>query len=74
MDVEFDAEKTNYDNMLSLFWRKSSCHMTAIFYHSAEQKKAAEESVKKMEAAGKGKKVLSFSGFDDATEYVLIKN
>ena len=49
----FDPKVTDYRTMLAMFWENhdptrcaSRQYMSAIFYHSDEQKRLAEESMK----------------------------
>jgi peptide-methionine (S)-S-oxide reductase len=59
IQIEFDPEKITYAQMLELFWNTHNpCHkaysrqyMSAIFYQGEAQKKAAEETRSKKEAA-----------------------
>ena len=53
LQVEYDPKVTNYSNLLKVFWeghdytqKRSPQYKSAIFYHSEEQKKLAEESAK----------------------------
>lgn len=61
----FDPSKVTYQDLLDTFWRqidptddggqfadRGQSYQTAIFYHSDEQKKLAEQSKKKMDASG----------------------
>ncbi len=66
VEVIFDPEKTSYEKLLEVFW---SCHdpttpnrqgpdighqyRSAIFYHSEEQKNAAEVSKEQLDRSGK---------------------
>ena len=51
VEIEFDPKQTSYSNLLDMFWENhdptrcaSRQYMSAIFYHSSEQKRLAEES------------------------------
>ncbi|MGE0268774.1 MAG: peptide-methionine (S)-S-oxide reductase MsrA [Candidatus Omnitrophota bacterium] len=68
VEVTFDPSKVTYAQVLDVFWQnidptqkngqfadKGSQYRTAIFYHDEEQKKAAEQSKKDLEASGKFK-------------------
>ena len=52
ISIDYDPEVLGYDDLLALFWSAHRCdqintsrqYMNAVFYHSAEQKKAAEKS------------------------------
>ncbi len=63
IEIVFDPAKISYEKLLDLFWKNidpttlnrqfadtGSQYRTAIFYTSEEQKRKAEESVKKMSA------------------------
>jgi methionine-S-sulfoxide reductase len=65
IQVTFDSSKTPYSELLNTFWRqvdptdeggqfadRGQTYQTAIFFHSADQKRQAEESKKKMDASG----------------------
>jgi methionine-S-sulfoxide reductase len=62
VEVVFDPSRISYEELLDAFWRnidptdaggqfvdRGSQYRTAIFYHGEEQKKAAEESLVKLE-------------------------
>ncbi|MBA2405395.1 MAG: peptide-methionine (S)-S-oxide reductase MsrA [Bdellovibrionales bacterium] len=87
IEVEFDASKISYPEILGYFFRmhnpttvnqqgndKGTQYRSAIFYHSEEQKKAALEAIKKVEAAKKWDKpivtqVIPAAKFYAAEEY-----
>lgn len=87
VQVTFDSSKISFDNLLDIFWSnvdptdeggqfadRGPQYRTAIFYHSEEQKKIAEESKKKLEASGKyekpiAAKIIKFKKFYKAEEY-----
>lgn len=71
IQVEFDPKKLTYAELLGYFFRmhdpttpnqqgndKGTQYRSVIFYHSPEQKKAAEEVIKKLEEAGKWKRPI----------------
>lgn len=66
VQVEFDPAKLSYEDLLGYFFRmhdpttlnqqgndKGTQYRSAIFYHSPEQKKTAEEVIKKVESSKK---------------------
>lgn len=66
VQVTYNTSKITYKELLSVFWRqidpadtsgqfadKGSQYKTAIFYHSEEQRRLAEESKKQLEESGK---------------------
>ena len=66
VQVEFDPSKLSYENLLGYFFRmhdpttlnqqgndKGTQYRSVIFYHSPEQKKTAEEVIKKVESSKK---------------------
>jgi peptide-methionine (S)-S-oxide reductase len=70
--VEFDPAKVTYDQLLEVFWANhdptqvnrqgpdfGDQYRTVIFYHSPEQKAAAEASKAKLEASGKHRKPIA---------------
>jgi peptide methionine sulfoxide reductase msrA/msrB len=87
VQVTFDPTKISYEKLLGHFWSqidptdqggqftdRGSQYRTAIFYHSNEQRKKAEESKKRLENSGKlGKpiatKIIEFKKFYKAEEY-----
>ncbi|TVP84362.1 MAG: peptide-methionine (S)-S-oxide reductase [Alkalicoccus sp.] len=63
--VRYDASLVTYEELLEVFWRqidptdpegqfedRGEQYSTAIFYHSKEQKRTAEESKKRLEESG----------------------
>lgn len=65
LQLKFDSNKISYEKLLDTFWRqidptdaggqfadRGHLYMTAIFYHSPEQKRLAEESREKLDKAG----------------------
>ena len=60
MEICYDPQKTNYSNLLKLFWVnhdptvcQSRQYMSAIFYHNDEQKRLAEESKEAQQKSSK---------------------
>jgi peptide-methionine (S)-S-oxide reductase len=71
VQVEFDSAKVGYDELLDIFWANhnpttvnrqgpdiGSQYRSVIFYHSAEQKAAAERAKAELEQSGKWKKPI----------------
>ena len=87
IQVKFDPTKVSYEQLLEIFWRSidptqangqfadiGPQYRTAIFYHSEEQKRLAEESKRKLAASGKFSKpivveILPAGPFYPAEEY-----
>jgi peptide methionine sulfoxide reductase msrA/msrB len=87
VQIIYDPSKVTYDRLLDVFWRqidptdpggqfvdRGSQYVTAIFYHSDEQKKLAELSRKKLEDSGTFKrpivtKILKAGQFYPAEDY-----
>lgn len=72
IQVTFDPKKTSYEKMLDLFWKnvdptdgtgqfvdRGSQYRPAIFYHTEEQKKFAEESKSRLDASKKFSKPIA---------------
>ena len=87
IQVKYDPAKVSYEQLLEIFWHSidptqangqfadiGSQYRTAIFYHSEEQKRLAEESKQKLAASGKFSKpiaveILPAGPFYPAEEY-----
>ncbi len=65
IQIQFDPEKVSYAELLEIFWRnvdptdpagqfcdRGSQYQTAIFYHTEDQRRLAEESKRKLEESG----------------------
>jgi methionine-S-sulfoxide reductase len=65
LQIRYDPEKVSYSKLLEVFWRnvnptdpngqfcdRGSQYVTAIFYHTEEQKQLAEESKRRLEESG----------------------
>ncbi len=66
VEVEYDPEKVSYETLLDTFWNAhdptqvnrqgpdfGEQYRTVIFYHTPEQKAAAEESKRRLDASGR---------------------
>lgn len=87
VQIEFDPTVISYRKLLDIFWRqidptdaggqfadRGSSYRTAIFYHSEEQRRLAEESRKELEESGRFDKpivteIVPASTFYPAEEY-----
>ena len=87
VQITFAPSKITYDELLDFFWRnvdptdsggqfadRGSQYQTAIFYHSEEQRIAAEKSKEKLVKSGKfnkpiATKIIMFTKFYDAEIY-----
>lgn len=71
VEVTFDPNKVSYEELLTVFWYVhdpttknrqgpdiGNQYRSAIFYHTEEQKKQAEQSKKNLEKTGKYKKKI----------------
>jgi len=77
--VEYDPSQTNYNELLSLFWKNhdttqkcSRQYMSAIFYHNEEQKSLAEKSLKAVQQSSSRPiqtQILQSTAFYDAEDY-----
>jgi peptide methionine sulfoxide reductase msrA/msrB len=72
VQVTFTPSKVTYKKLLDVFWRqidptdaggqfadKGSQYKTAVFYHTEEQRRMAEESKKELERSGRFQKPIS---------------
>lgn len=87
IEVIFDADKLSFSELLTYFFRMhdpttvnrqgndiGTQYRSAIFYHNEDQKKTAEEMIKKVDASGKWSKpvatqLILASKFYPAEEY-----
>ena len=87
VEITYDPQEITYTQLLHFFWRhidftdsggqfcdRGHEYTTAIFYHSEEQKRLAEESKEQLEKSGKFKKpiatqIIKASQFYPAEEY-----
>lgn len=66
VEVEYDPERVSYEDLLTVFWENhdpttlnrqgpdvGTQYRSAIFYHSPEQRRAAEESKQRLEQSGR---------------------
>jgi peptide-methionine (S)-S-oxide reductase len=80
IQIDYDPSQISYSDLLDIFWRNhdpsarawSKQYMAAVFYHTDEQKKLAEES-REHEASKREKgiqtQILPFTAFYRAEEY-----
>ena len=72
VQVEYDPEQVSYDELLQVFWENhnpttlnrqgpdiGTQYRSAVFYHDAEQEKAAKEYMKKLQESMPEKKVVT---------------
>jgi len=72
VQVEYDPEQVSYDDLLKVFWENhnpttlnqqgpdiGTQYRSAVFYHDAEQEKAAREYMKKLQESMPEKKVVT---------------
>lgn len=87
IEVTFDPAQVSYEKLIAVFWHNidptqadgqfadhGSQYRTAIFYHSQEQKRLAEEAKERLAKSGKFKKpiateILPASAFWPAEDY-----
>jgi len=83
VQIAFDPKVVSYNELLDVFWRqinptdirgqfadRGEQYKTAIFYHSDEQKKIAEESKAGLQASGKFQNAIVTEILPAATFYV----
>src|SRR5256714_1984500 len=71
VEVSYDPKRLSYDNLLAVFWENhdpttlnrqgpdvGEQYRSAIFYHTPEQKRIAEESKAGLEASGRFRKPI----------------
>lgn len=87
VQVEYDPSEVTYEKLLDVFWGNhdpttlnrqgpdfGTQYRSAIFYHTPEQKRAAEESKSRLEASGKFRRpivteITEASTFYQAEDY-----
>ncbi len=87
VQITYDPQKVSYGELLELFWRqidptddggsfvdRGSQYRSAIFFHDEDQRRLAEESMKKLSNSGKfhkpiATKLLQYTVFYTAEEY-----
>lgn len=87
VQITYDPSIVSYGQLLKIFWRRvgragggcqfarrGSQYRTAIFYHSKEQKRMAENSKKELEDSGKfnkpiATKIIEYKKFYRAEDY-----
>ena len=82
VQVTFDPAKVTYDQLLDAFWKMhdptqvnrqgpdfGSQYRTAIFYHSPEQKAAAEKSKAALQASGNSRRPVATEITEAGTFY-----
>lgn len=80
--VEYDPTRVTYDQLLEIFWANhnpttlnrqgpdtGSQYRSAIFYHNAEQERAARASMERLEKSGKWKRPIVTQIVPAATFY-----
>ncbi len=87
IQIEFDPKEVSYEKLLDIYWRnidptqvngqfadQGTQYRTAIFYHSDEQKRIAEQSKKDLRTSGRFDRpivtqIVPASAFYPAEEY-----
>lgn len=87
IQITFDPEVISYSELVDIFWQtydptdvggsfydRGTQYESAIFYHSSEQKRVAEESKKDLDKSGRFDKkiatpIIKFTNFYEAEEY-----
>jgi peptide-methionine (S)-S-oxide reductase len=82
VQVEYDPTQVTYDRLLDVFWENhdpttlnrqgpdvGTQYRSAIFYHTPEQKRAAEESKSRLEASGRLRRPVVTEITDASTFY-----
>jgi len=87
VQVHFDPARVSYEQLLDIFWKhidptdsggqfadRGTQYRTAIFYHSEEQRTAAEKSKEKLASSGRFAKpiatqIIRFKEFWEAEDY-----
>ena len=87
VQIAFDPEVISYAELVDIFWQtfdptdvggsfydRGTQYESAIFYHSSQQKKVAEESKKALDKSGRFDKkiatpIIKFTNFYEAEEY-----
>jgi peptide methionine sulfoxide reductase msrA/msrB len=87
VQITYDSKRISYDDLLNVFWRnidptdpdgqfvdRGKQYRAAIFYHSPEQKAAAEQSKEQLLKSGRFAKpivteIIPFTNFYPAEEY-----
>ena len=86
VQVEYDPAEVSYDKLLDVFWENhdpttlnrqgpdvGTQYRSAIFYHTAEQKRVAEESKARLEASGKVRRPI-VTEITEATPFYLAED
>ena len=83
VQVEYDPQKVSYEDLLTVFWNihdpttlnrqgpdRGEQYRSAIFFHNAEQEKAAKQSKEKLQMSGRFDKDI-VTEITPAREYYL---
>ena len=86
VQVEYDPAEVGYDKLLDVFWENhdpttlnlqgpdvGTQYRSAIFYHTAEQKRLAEESKARLETSGKFRRPI-VTEITEATAFYLAED